>query len=474
MKGAPGRNGPKVESVHRSAPSSGRLTGHRRQTMAAWERFVSGDDNVHGIPAPVLLSWYRCRDVYKVDPYLMSPPRAARRSSSALVYNSVFAQLGGIAASIVEHSENCLATVTDGDGQILASWGSGTASSRAADSNLAPFFSWSESTIGTNGMGTALKQRLPMAVRGPEHWCEALHGWTCLGVGIYDEVTGDTVAALNVSAWKDQVPILPSEMTSELRIVRKGLRDQAKRDAAAVARAFVEAARAARGELIAVDAVGGIIAANDRARLLLGGPSIGFVLDPAERRREHCSELQEVAKNSVQCAQHEPRWVGSVELGYLLGKDQIFEIRPVASPDGVIGMLISSENTSSGERIDAEASTPVTSGPPNRIMGMRNGCTLFLSPDEIRYAEARRHDIWLATDQGRLRAVTHGLDNMERELHKFGFLRIHRSYIVNVKRICEVDHHGKGVLTLNTNPQRKESIPVSRRYAVKLRQILEL
>jgi sigma-54 dependent transcriptional regulator, acetoin dehydrogenase operon transcriptional activator AcoR len=473
MKGVRGRNGPEVESIHRSAPSSGRLTEHRRQTMAAWERFVSGDDSVRGIPAPVLLSWYRCRDVHKVDPYLVSPPRAAGRSSSALVYNSVFAQLGGIAASIVEHSENCLATVTDGDGQILASWGSGAASSRAADSNLAPFFSWSESATGTNGMGTALKQPWPMAVRGPEHWCKALHGWNCLGMGIYDEVTGDTVAALNVSAWEDQVPILPSEMTSELRIVRKGLREQAKQDAAAVARAFVEAAQAARGELIAVDAAGGIIAANDRARFLLGGPSAGFMLDPAERR-EHRSELQEVAKNSVQRARREPRWVGSVELGYLLGKDQIFEIRPVASPDGVIGLLISSENSSSGEKIDAEASTPVTSGPPNRIMGMRNGCTLFLSPGEVRYAEARRHDVWLATDQGRLRAATRGLDNMERELSRFGFLRIHRSYIVNVKRICEIDHHGKGVLTLSTNPQRKETIPVSRRYAVKLRQILGL
>jgi sigma-54 dependent transcriptional regulator, acetoin dehydrogenase operon transcriptional activator AcoR len=63
---------------------------------------------------------------------------------------------------------------------------------------------------------------------------------------------------------------------------------------------------------------------------------------------------------------------------------------------------------------------------------------------------------------------------MERELSRFGFLRIHRSYIVNVKRICEIDHHGKGVLTLSTNPQRKETIPVSRRYAVKLRQILGL
>jgi len=105
---------------------------------------------------------------------------------------------------------------------------------------------------------------------------------------------------------------------------------------------------------------------------------------------------------------------------------------------------------------------------------MRNGCTLFLLPSEIRYAEALRHDVWLATDQGRLRAATHGLDNVERELSQFGFVRIHRSYVVNIGRICEIDHHGKGVLTLSTHPQKQEGIPVSRRYAVKLRQLLGL
>jgi transcriptional regulator of acetoin/glycerol metabolism len=136
---------------------AGHLTGEHRQVMVAWERFVSGENTVQGVPTEVLLSWHRCRDVHNVDPYLVSPPRAMGCGSPSLACNSVFAQLGGIAASIVERSENCLTTVTDGNGQILASWGSGAAGRRAAGSNLAPFFSWSESTIGTNGMGTALR-----------------------------------------------------------------------------------------------------------------------------------------------------------------------------------------------------------------------------------------------------------------------------------------------------------------------------
>ena len=80
---------------------------------------------------------------------------------------------------------------------------------------------------------------------------------------------------------------------------------------------------------------------------------------------------------------------------------------------------------------------------------------LMLSSIEIRYAEARRHDVWLATDRGWMRAATHGLDNVVDELTKFGFVRIHRSYVVNIARICEVQHHGKGVLTLSTTRGNK-------------------
>ncbi|MGH3180510.1 MAG: LytR/AlgR family response regulator transcription factor, partial [Streptosporangiaceae bacterium] len=240
-----------------------------------------------------------------------------------------------------------------------------------------------------------------------------------------------------------------------------------------MAKKFVEAARNVHGELIAIDAAGSIIAANERARVHLDGPPTSFALDPAKRWRAQCSGLREVARDSVQRAQGEPQWVGSTDLRFLLdGNDQVFEIRPVVSPDGVIGLILSSESSSGGERINPEARTPVTPELPSRIVGMRDGRTLLLSPGEIRYAEAHRHDVWLATDQGRLRAATRGLDNVERELSQFGFVRIHRSYIVNIGRICEIDHHGKGVLTLSTHPQKQEAIPVSRRYAVELRQLL--
>lgn len=40
----------------------------------AWERFVHGDDDVRGVRPEVAISWQRCRDQYRVDPFMSEPP----------------------------------------------------------------------------------------------------------------------------------------------------------------------------------------------------------------------------------------------------------------------------------------------------------------------------------------------------------------------------------------------------------------
>lgn len=103
-------------------------------------------------------------------------------------------------------------------------------------------------------------------------------------------------------------------------------------------------------------------------------------------------------------------------------------------------------------------------GGNGRIAALADGAVLLLEPHEIRFAEADRHFVWLATDYGRLRAATKGIDNLERELVRHGFARVHRSFLVNPERVRRVDHRGHGVITLSTDHRRVEGIPVSRRY----------
>src|SRR5215472_419385 len=181
--------------------------GSFNSTVAAWERFVAGADSVQGVRPEILMSWYRCREEYEVNPCLDRAPAAAETSPHSIEHDVVFAELGGVAAAAAgELGRDCLVTVTDPDGRVLASYGSQRVLRLAAESNLAPWYTWSEWASGTNGMGTALESHGPVIVAGPEHWCRAFHSWICAGIAVRNVVTDEPLAALGISCWNSSLP----------------------------------------------------------------------------------------------------------------------------------------------------------------------------------------------------------------------------------------------------------------------------
>src|SRR3954471_4283155 len=169
----------------------------------ARERFAAGEDSVDGVRPEILVSWYRCREEYEVSPHLERAPAAAEGTAHSIEHDVVVAELAGLAACAAREVDGLdgRAAIADGDGRILASWGSRRMRSLAEESNLAAWSTWSERASGTNGMGTALESRHPVLVRGPEHWCRGFHPWMCAGVAVRDVVTRDPLAVLNISCW---------------------------------------------------------------------------------------------------------------------------------------------------------------------------------------------------------------------------------------------------------------------------------
>src|ERR1700748_3211709 len=126
---------------------SGLIDGRLQRVAAARERFAAGADSVRGVRPEILMSWYRCREEYEVDPGLDRAPAAAEVSAHTIEHDVVFAELGGLAASadrVVESLDGALVTVADPDGRILAVWGSRRIQHLAAESNLAPWSTWAE------------------------------------------------------------------------------------------------------------------------------------------------------------------------------------------------------------------------------------------------------------------------------------------------------------------------------------------
>jgi sigma-54 dependent transcriptional regulator, acetoin dehydrogenase operon transcriptional activator AcoR len=476
-------NGAKDSTNGASLATSGAALGDQglEMTAAARERFAAGADTVQGVRPEILMSWYRCREEYGVDPRLDRAPAAAELSAHSIKNDVVFTELGGLATSAAAEVDGLdgLVTVADPDGRILASWGSRRILRLAEDSNLAPWYAWSEWASGTNGMGTALESHGPVMVRGPEHWCRGFHPWTCAGVAVRDLVTHDPLAVLNISCWKTALPDTALTWLNDAAAATEAkLRRRAHDNGALLAAAFADARVAPATPLAAVDAAGNVVLANSDAAVLLGTPADTPAYAPAHRWTSEVAILPRLASRVIERARQDPHWSGSTRVFVpFLDTSISAAVRPVFNGTQVIGALLAFGSP------DADPSFGVSSGDPllgslpprpipSRVIAVREGRWVVLDPGEIRFVEADHNMIWLMSDRGRLLAATRGLDRLEEQLEGQGFLRVHRRFLVNLGRIREIEQGFKGTLFLVTQTRTHEVVPVARRHITSLRQAL--
>jgi hypothetical protein len=454
-----------------------------RTTTDAWERFAAGDDSVQGVRPEILMSWYRCREEYEVDPGLDRAPAASEASAHSIDHDVVFAELGGLATTAAAEVEGLdgIVTVADPDGRILASWGSRRILHLAADSNLAPWSTWSEWATGTNGMGTALESHRPIMVRGPEHWCRGFHGWVCAGVAVRDVVTQDPLAVLNISCWRTSLSdaVLPWLRTVAAATEAK-LRQRAYDSGALLAAAVADARVPPATPLAAVDPAGKVVLANSEAAVLMGTPADTPAYAPAHRWTPQLPTLQRLARRAVERARQDPHWTGVTQVFVpFLDTPVSVAVRPVFAGTRVIGLLMAFGSPDDQPAFGGPSSDPLLGSPPPRpfparVVALRDDRWVLLDPREIRYAEADHNNVWLSSDRGRLLASTRGLDRLEQQLEDKGFLRVHRRFLVNLGRVREIERGFKGTLLLSTDARTHETVPVARRHAPYLRQALGL
>lgn len=464
------------------AASGTALAGNSlKQTTDAREKFAAGAETVRGVRPEILMSWYRCREEYKVNPSLERAPAAAETGSHSIEHDAMFAELGGLATAAAREVDGLegVVTVADSDGRVLASWGSQRSMGLAAESNLAPWAAWSEWASGTNGMGTALESHAPVLVRGPEHWCAGFHAWTCAGVAVRDVVTGDPLAVLNISC--PGAASLPEDVLPWLRsaaeAARGKLRQRAREGGALLAAAFADARVPAGTALAAVDLAGQVVLANSGAAALLGTPADTPAYAPGCRWAPQIPTVPRLTRHIVQCARQDPCWTGTTQIHVpFLGGTIPVAARPVLRGRQVIGALLAFGTRDGQQGFGVSPfGTGDTSEPraaPARVVGLRDDRWVLLDPREIRYAEADQNKVWLSSDVGRLLAATRGLDHLERQLAGKGFLRVHRRFLVNLGRVREIEQGFKGTLFVTTDPHTHETIPVARRHAAQLRQAL--
>jgi sigma-54 dependent transcriptional regulator, acetoin dehydrogenase operon transcriptional activator AcoR len=175
-----------------------------RQTMVAWESFVSGD-TLPTLPVSkvVLSSWQRSARA-GVKPGTREAPLAfqgdrleqLRRMSLDLMWAAKGLFINS--AHLLERSGSIM-MLTDQDGVVLEVAGDMRTRESGQDIHLVEGGHWHESVVGTNGIGTALAMRRPVQVHAAEHFCEGIKHWTCAAAPVFFPGTEQVLGVVDIS-----------------------------------------------------------------------------------------------------------------------------------------------------------------------------------------------------------------------------------------------------------------------------------
>lgn len=251
----------------------------RRQLAdRAWRRFVEERAEPSDVQDEIARSWRRARDAYRIDPGITRPGRVlpvealGDRRERDPVFRVATPILADFSRRLGCH-ESVLAYL-DGDGWVLSIDGDRGMVEDARQIDFRPGALWAEEVAGTNGPGTALAEGRPLEVFASEHFVAAWQGWSCAAAPVLRPGSPTPVGVVDISApWQVQrrhalviAKAIARAIEERLRAA-VGVRDE-------VVRYALRAAKAAGDALVAVDAAGRVVGANDaatRRRIVDGG-----------------------------------------------------------------------------------------------------------------------------------------------------------------------------------------------------------
>ncbi|RBO54438.1 sigma-54-dependent Fis family transcriptional regulator [Rhodovulum sp. BSW8] len=196
--------------------------------MVARERFVRKADWVRFLETGLLpddldpdlaASWLRSRDS-GVLPDRMTAPQVTdevllrkrtetaelRRLARAALLRAR-AMLKDTGSMMILASPDCIITETEGDPGVIDT---------GRENRLQIGGNWQETSIGTNGIGTAAASGRPALVHGIQHFCEEIQRWSCAAVPVLDPVDRSLRGIVDISGPTDV--FLPQSMALAMAV----------------------------------------------------------------------------------------------------------------------------------------------------------------------------------------------------------------------------------------------------------------
>ncbi|WP_181784456.1 GAF domain-containing protein, partial [Pseudonocardia pini] len=200
---------------------------HARTLAHLHDATLAGDRPSAVLRTLVARSWRRVL-AQGVDPEHGEPagPLAAdeverRRGGSPL--QRVLPELRAALTSVAEDARHVM-VITDADGVLLWREGSTRVRHRADSLGFTEGADWSEGSVGTNAIGTALAEGAPVQLFAAEHFVRSHHVWTCTACPVHDPRTGELLGVVDVSGPAETIhPTTVALVGTAVKLAEAGL-----------------------------------------------------------------------------------------------------------------------------------------------------------------------------------------------------------------------------------------------------------
>ena len=193
--------------------STKNLLDNARELNSIWERFItksSSDLFPEKIRKNVLDSWNRCLDL-DINPRQLQAKSAL--SNFDLHQQLKESELFQVAKPIIDDmfhklmGTRYLFTLSDENSHIIYVKGEKQLMQDAEKMNFAPGMDWSETSIGTNAIGTSILTKSPIQILSAEHFCQGCHPWACSSAPITHPFTQKIIGSIDFTGfWEDAHP----------------------------------------------------------------------------------------------------------------------------------------------------------------------------------------------------------------------------------------------------------------------------
>jgi sigma-54 dependent transcriptional regulator, acetoin dehydrogenase operon transcriptional activator AcoR len=252
-----------------------RLALESRVAAAREKFFVHNAAPSDLLPRPILRSWDRCRSagIDERYPLAFEPVGRARLAECRERHEELrrLAEPPAARLAAAVAGARHLVIVTDADGVIVSVFGDRSRVSRTLQLLARPGVDLSERAIGTNSMGTALRERLPVAVTAAEHYCRTNAGFVCMAAPLFLP-DGRIAGTIDVTGDYDRsAPPLAAPVLGAARAIEIGLFLATQRDRLLLQFAWDAAELGSKDAgWLAFDDAGRLTGATSAARQLLG------------------------------------------------------------------------------------------------------------------------------------------------------------------------------------------------------------